>query len=397
MWEKADGILGCELVKKRKDVKEKNALQKAMKLFVFGLLLASLLYSINGLDCGPNTDITCPEELAETFLSIQDSVTKRTLTARGLLDVVFVIDEGALKPEQHYWTTQLLHILSEAFIIAPDYTRASIVTYSSSARVIVSLPSNADICSFTSSINNMTFKTGYSYLSNGLGEALRQLNAGRLGATKLTILITNGEWGNLGADPQAYVTSLKNSGYFSAVILKQQTDVGLMKDVIIDNFVSQFGSKKLGFTADMTPEYLRKLHDIVIHNKASGTDWPLDIKVDKNLCASAGRSCAATEDCVCEARTIAKEYICIGQDDVDPPEVVACKGPNSPVIIQDANSTSTKVDWAKPLFSDNAGVVNTVSDKWPGFYKAGSYDVTSTATDSNKNSATCSFSFTVKR
>ena len=60
-----------------------------------------------------------------------------------------------------------------------------------------------------------------------------------------------------------------------------------------------------------------------------------------------------------------------------------------------ASNQTTYVDWSKPLFSDDSGVVNTYTDLLPGLYKLGRYNVVTTAVDKNKNKATCTFSFDV--
>lgn len=77
-------------------------------------------------------DISCPEDVATTFLSMHQAEAKVSGNGRwgsskitGPLDLVFLIDEGALKPDQHYWTKQFINILSETFVISPKYTRVS--------------------------------------------------------------------------------------------------------------------------------------------------------------------------------------------------------------------------------------------------------------------------------
>lgn len=73
--------------------------------------------------------VSCPEDVANTFLAIHQSVAKESQTGAsstkitGQLDLVIIIDEGALKPAQHYWVKQLIKILSEIFVISPQYTR----------------------------------------------------------------------------------------------------------------------------------------------------------------------------------------------------------------------------------------------------------------------------------
>ena len=59
-------------------------------------------------------------------------------------------------------------------------------------------------------------------------------------------------------------------GYLAAIILKHPNkSVGLIRDVIFNYFVSFFGSRKLGFTVELVPEYLRDLHKIVKHSKST--------------------------------------------------------------------------------------------------------------------------------
>jgi len=40
-----------------------------------------------------------------------------------VLDVVFIIDEGALTAPQHYWTKQFLKAFTQLFVISPEYTK----------------------------------------------------------------------------------------------------------------------------------------------------------------------------------------------------------------------------------------------------------------------------------
>ena len=77
-------------------------------------------------------DISCPKDVANTFLALHQSVAKDSGNGRwgstkitGEMDLVLLIDEGALKSHQHYWTKQFIKILSEIFVIAPKYTRVS--------------------------------------------------------------------------------------------------------------------------------------------------------------------------------------------------------------------------------------------------------------------------------
>jgi len=52
------------------------------------------------------------------FTSIQESA-----KIADVLDVVFIIDEGALTAPQHYWTKQFLKAFTQLFVISPEYTK----------------------------------------------------------------------------------------------------------------------------------------------------------------------------------------------------------------------------------------------------------------------------------
>ena len=54
----------------------------------------------------------------------------------------------------------------------------------------------------------------------------------------------------------------------AAIIFKHPGQkLGLLKFVLFDYFVSYFGSKKLGFTVELTPEYMREFQNITRYSK----------------------------------------------------------------------------------------------------------------------------------
>lgn len=71
-----------------------------------------------------------------------------------------------------------------------------------------------------------------------------------------------------GSDPETQISQLTQNGdYFAVIILKSpDKKLGLIRHVITD-FSSHFGSRKLAFTVEMTPVYLRKLKEIVQYSK----------------------------------------------------------------------------------------------------------------------------------
>ncbi|KAF6033793.1 hypothetical protein EB796_007899 [Bugula neritina] len=343
---------------------------------LFSYLLLSLFTAVDAAalcNSATDPDVTCPEDVVKIFTSIQESA-----KMADVLDVVFIIDEGALTAPQHYWTKQFLKAFTQLFVISPEYTKNILLfTYQYHLLYITCKHPKTKIFS-----------------DLGLNAAIGEFAKGRASADHLTVLITNGGWGNLGSNPESAIATLKSYGHVAAVILKHPNqNIGLIKNVIFDNFVSFFGSTKLGFTVNMAPEYLRALHTYTEYTKSMSTRWPLDMIVNNSKCASSGRSCSNDQSCVCEIRSLQSEYICIGKD-MDPPAAVSCDGPNSPIQISPGN-ISTLVVWEQPVFSDNTGIVRTVSDKLPGLYQAGQHTVVTMATDKHGNTAKCQFSFTV--
>ena len=67
--------------------------------------------------CFADQEVTCPDIMADTLMSLHDA----TFSTRPL-DVVFLLDEGALTSEQHYWAKQLIMILSEILVLSPKYS-----------------------------------------------------------------------------------------------------------------------------------------------------------------------------------------------------------------------------------------------------------------------------------
>ena len=71
----------------------------------------------------------------------------------------------------------------------------------------------------------------------------------------------------------------------------------------------------------------------------------------------------------------------------------------SDILIDDAVETEIRVNWKRPLATDNSGVVPTVVSNLPSgdiFAVPGVYEIVYTAEDGSGNRATCRFTITLK-
>ena len=136
------------------------------------------------------------------------------------LDVAFILDQsGSIGEKNHKIALNFISNVVSYFNVAPNATKAGLVTFSTSARILFGLDQHADIHSLQETIGALQYPGGYTntrsalllayYLLNpSLGWGARPLTQG---FPRIAILITDGK-SNVGGPISNAAISLHNSG-----------------------------------------------------------------------------------------------------------------------------------------------------------------------------------------
>jgi uncharacterized protein with von Willebrand factor type A (vWA) domain len=111
------------------------------------------------------------------------------------LDLVFVVDSSnSLSSDDFTRAKFFMENVADAFTIAPDKTRVSVITYSNNPHVEFYLNSYSTKSSLKTAIQNLHFRPGTTNTASALQSAVNNVfSSSRPGAAKVIIVITDGE------------------------------------------------------------------------------------------------------------------------------------------------------------------------------------------------------------
>ncbi|XP_047125173.1 collagen alpha-6(VI) chain isoform X3 [Hydra vulgaris] len=184
--------------------------------------LTPLITTLTSLPSLPTPTSTTQSTKGFTQVSTQTSTTTEhhvQPSCEAIVDVAFILDSsGSLKTE-YQKEKNFLKTLAAMFGISPNGSRVGVITFSFHAQLSIKLNSFSDLSSFNAAVDNIPLMGLTTRIDRALRLAQNEMftleNGGRIGVTKLIILLTDGSQtsGGDAEDPDMIADELRKEGF----------------------------------------------------------------------------------------------------------------------------------------------------------------------------------------
>jgi secreted protein with Ig-like and vWFA domain len=140
-------------------------------------------------------------------------------SCEAIVDVAFILDSSGSLRREYQKEKNFLKTLAAMFGISSNGSRAGVVTFSFIAQHSIKLNSFNDLDSFNKAVDDIPLMGSTTRIDRALRLTQRQMftveNGGRVGVTKLIILLTDGSQtpGGDAEDPDVIADELRNDGF----------------------------------------------------------------------------------------------------------------------------------------------------------------------------------------
>ncbi|XP_065653360.1 collagen alpha-6(VI) chain-like isoform X2 [Hydra vulgaris] len=182
----------------------------------------SNINALTGLPSLPIATSTTQSTKVFTQVSTQTSTTTEhheQPSCEAIVDVAFILDSsGSLKTE-YQKEKNFLKTLAAMFGISPNGSRVGVITFSFYAQLSIKLNSFSDLSSFNAAVDSIPLMGLTTRIDRALRLAQNQMftleNGGRIGVTKLIILLTDGSQtsGGDAEDPDMIADELRKENF----------------------------------------------------------------------------------------------------------------------------------------------------------------------------------------